>query len=325
MRRIIIVSVVTSVIAASCGSGDTDEATDTNVPPPTTQPVTTTAVPTEPATTAAPFLLPAEQPPPIPAGTASLTVTYDGTGCVYEGPAELPESALAVTLINTTDQDVGLGIRRLFDGVTMEAYEAEAAATGGPPNTMSHSLIWLNRDLRGLQFRGAATENAYANAGLHDLFCVVFEGNGPPTIHNAAVLSVVSATAAPDRPALTVTYDGSGCTYKGPERFSAGPVDVTLINDSDGDVGLELRRLFHEVVFKTFSERLSVHEPPPNYLSHSVLWLSRDLRGLEWKGELTETVFASAGSHGLLCVVRNGDGPPIALHDMGEILFTATG
>ena len=49
-----------------------------------------------------------------------------------------------------------------------------------------------------------------------------------------------------------MTYGGSDCVYEGPDGLLAGPVDITFVNESDSDVGLDFRRLREGVTYEEF-------------------------------------------------------------------------
>lgn len=50
----------------------------------------------------------------------SLTVTWDGTDCVYEGPAEVRAGAVTVDLVNNGDDVTNLIVFKLDDGITAQ-------------------------------------------------------------------------------------------------------------------------------------------------------------------------------------------------------------
>ena len=50
----------------------------------------------------------------------SLTVTFDGDTCVYDGPTELPPGEVTVTLINDSNKTSYAEMAKLQDGVTFE-------------------------------------------------------------------------------------------------------------------------------------------------------------------------------------------------------------
>jgi hypothetical protein len=50
----------------------------------------------------------------------SLTVTFDGDTCMYDGPTELPPGEVTVTLINDSNKTTDAEMAKLQDGVTYE-------------------------------------------------------------------------------------------------------------------------------------------------------------------------------------------------------------
>ena len=141
------------------------------------------------------------------------------------------------------------------------------------------------------------------------------QGEDAPTLTTAATPTTATttpptteATAAPGA-AATVTYDGTNCTYDGPDEFTAGPLDITYVNDSDQDVGLHIARLFDDTDFEEYmTDMLAGTDVDP--ISETVLWLNRGFEGLENRGELSENLTTVAGRHAPTCVKFTGDGPP---------------
>ena len=328
MRRLITTLAVLALVAMACG----DDATDAPQPTGTTTTVAVTAETTpvsSTSTTAPPATSGLVYDAPMPPGAQETTITFDGDTCSSAGTFGWTEGPVAMTLVNNSDLDVALSVRRLFDGVVWDDYVAVAAATDEPPNSVSFGTLFLNRDRRGQEFTGAARDNIYVYEGMYDAYCVVVEGNGSLRVARPldGAIVVPASDTGTERNSLTVTFDGSECIYDGPTALAEGPVDVTLINEvSDKDVGLDMRRLFGGVAWVDFAGGVSVDLPPPNDITHSVIWLNRDFYGLEWQGELSETVYASVGTHGLMCVVWESGGPPSAVSVVGsEVEVAAAG
>jgi hypothetical protein len=110
------------------------------------------------------------------------------------------------------------------------------------------------------------------------------------------------AASPTGRQAITVTFDGVTCHYEGPDRLVEGPLDVTLVNESDTDVGLAVRRLKEGVTYGEFTAAAVPSRPAPRHLATGLLWIHRLSRGLEIKGELSNTFYASEAQHALLCL-----------------------
>ena len=326
MRRLITSVAVLTLVAFACSD---DSRTD---PAPTVETTTSVAQAIAPpstttTTTAATSGLTYDAP--VPPGAQEATITFDGDTCTGAGASGWTEGPVAMTLVNDSDLDVALNVRRLFDDVSWEDYVAVASVTDEPPNSVSFGTLFLNRDRRGQEFTGAARDNIYVYEGMYDAYCVVVEKNGSLRVARMLDEAIVvpASDARAERDSLTVTFDGSECTYSGPTTLAEGPVDVILVNEvSDRDVGLDLRRLFGGVAWVDFAGGVSVDLPPPNDIAHSVIWLNRDFYGLEWQGELSGTVYASAGTHGLMCVIWESGGPPSAVTVVGsEVEVAAAG
>ena len=105
-----------------------------------------------------------------------------------------------------------------------------------------------------------------------------------------------------ERQAIAVTFDGVTCHYEGPDKLVEGPLDVTLVNESDTDVGLDVRRLKEGVTYEDFTTAAVPSRPTPRHLATGLLWIHRLSRGLEIRGELSNTVYASEAQHALLCL-----------------------
>lgn len=110
------------------------------------------------------------------------------------------------------------------------------------------------------------------------------------------------AASPTGRQAITVTFDGVTCHYEGPTSLAEGPLDVTLVNESDTDVGLDVRRLKEGVAYGEFTAAAVPGRPTPRHLATGLLWIHRLSRGLEIKGELSNTFYASQAEHALLCL-----------------------
>ncbi len=132
-------------------------------------------------------------------------------------------------------------------------------------------------------------------------------------------------SASSGRQALTVTYDGSECSYRGPKELKEGPLDVTFVNDSDIDVGLGVRRLRDGVTYDELKAAVRTDLPAPHHLAKAVLWLHRGSKGLEPRGELSETIFASKAMHALVCVLQTSYGTPKAFSHAGVVPVDAAG
>lgn len=52
----------------------------------------------------------------------TLTVTWDGSTCAYEGPTELTPGVVLIEIVNSTDEDAGTEIVRIDDGSTFEDF-----------------------------------------------------------------------------------------------------------------------------------------------------------------------------------------------------------
>ena len=89
------------------------------------------------------------------AGSDALVVTWDETGCVYEGPAEVPAGAVAVDYVNNGDASSNLAVFML-DGISvedvMDDFATEPRTTrvtagyldtgGGAPADPGETLQW---------------------------------------------------------------------------------------------------------------------------------------------------------------------------------------
>ncbi len=83
----------------------------------------TTEEPAEPSSTVAAGTSSAEES----VEGASLTVTFDGDTCVYDGPTELPPGEVTVTLINDSNKTSYVEMAKLQDGVTFEDVTAHTS------------------------------------------------------------------------------------------------------------------------------------------------------------------------------------------------------
>jgi hypothetical protein len=102
-----------SLVVSGCSSLQDDSTEDTAQTSPTaTAEASTNTGPTETAT---------EEPP----GLASImTVTFDGNGCLYDGPSQLPAGVVTLQFVNDSDRDAAVSMAKLKDGVTLEDVRA---------------------------------------------------------------------------------------------------------------------------------------------------------------------------------------------------------
>jgi hypothetical protein len=136
-RRTIGVLVTFAVVVAACGSGGAAE--------------TTTTVRENP----------------------QIVVTYDGTGCVYDGPETMTTGAAGVTFINETDSEVWLGWWLLNDDVEYDTFAQQNNPTQGLPKGMiDEEMLWFQAP------SGEKTRGNRAESGTTAFACVLHVGSG---------------------------------------------------------------------------------------------------------------------------------------------------
>lgn len=158
MRKLSIMLIAISVIAAACSSASAEQGEEAPTPTAATPPTTETTV----------------------ARSAAATVTYDGTNCTYDGPDTFVAGPLDITYVNDSDLEVGLHMARLFDDTDYEQYKTDTLA-GTDIDPISATILWLNRGFEGLENRGKLSESLTTAAGRHAPTCVKFTGDGPPS------------------------------------------------------------------------------------------------------------------------------------------------
>ena len=127
------------------------------------------------------------------------------------------------------------------------------------------------------------------------------------------LLLVLSACGADSASEPTATYDGSGCTYDGPDEFDVGSeVTFTLVEMvEDSGVGFGVWRLPTGMTAEEIRDRGI---------------LNRGAQIAETEAEITESgirltfMFDSAGLYALNCAARPEDGPAVDYAN----LFTVT-
>ena len=100
----------------------------------------------------APSPIPFPTPPPTPASLRAgevqpIEVTFDGERCVYEGPGEIAEGHVFITLNNPTNhQDIHLHIHKIEEGKTSQD---AIAYLGGPytPDDYLPAPHWVGDQL----------------------------------------------------------------------------------------------------------------------------------------------------------------------------------
>ena len=136
-----------------------------------------------------------------------------------------------------------------------------------------------------------------------------------------ATFVVVACGSDSEEPnTFVVTYDGSDCSYSGPESLTAGSVNLTYVNDSEDDVGVSFRQLNAGFTWDDF-----VNSTDANYdtVSSDIIWINRAFRGLENRGEIEETVGVAEGAVAIRCVkFAPNDGPPTDFYNVRSIEVT---
>lgn len=102
-----------------------------------------------------------------------VTVTYNGTDCVYDGPSTMTTGGVGVTFINETDSEVWLGWWLLNDDVEYEKFAQQNNPTQGLPMGMiAEELLWFQAP------SGEKVRGGRATPGTHAFACVLHIGSG---------------------------------------------------------------------------------------------------------------------------------------------------
>ncbi len=109
-----------------------------------------------------------------------MTVTFDGDGCLYQGPSRLPAGMVTLQFVNDSDGDAAVSMAKLRDGVTLDDVNAfELRPLQGQTLDVLNDFDVYDPDFQPVSYRLRAGEenrdySAQVVAGEWVLTCGVF-------------------------------------------------------------------------------------------------------------------------------------------------------
>jgi len=122
----------------------------------------------------------------------------------------------------------------------------------------------------------------------------------------ASAAATQESDGADEQPVLSVTFDGSNCSYSGPSDVDAGVVGVDVDNTSEIGSGALLLRLAEEATVDDF---VAAHQPEPYFGGEleDIVEPSGQV-GRTLPGQTASSTFpVESGTYVLLCLVDTDD------------------
>ena len=113
---------------------------------------------------------------------------------------------------------------------------------------------------------------------------------------NATDASTASTTVRADVASMTLTFDGKTCTYEGETEFAPGPVELDLLNESQGPAAVNLVSIdeghtIQDVIDDLGPEPATGHHP--SWTQELGTWQPTPAGGTHhWEGDLDEGLYA---------------------------------
>ncbi len=121
----------------------------------------------------------------------------------------------------------------------------------------------------------------------------------------ASAAATQESDGAAEQPVLSVTFDGSSCSYGGPGDVGAGVVGVDIVNTSEIGSGALLLRLAEGATVDDF---VAAHQPEPYYGEPLDIAEPSGTVGRALPGETGSSTFpVESGTYVVLCLVDTDD------------------
>lgn len=121
------------------------------------------------------------------------------------------------------------------------------------------------------------------------------------------LLGIVLAGCTSGEAVLTVTFDGTSCSYDGPSEIGTGVATIEAVNDSEVYTEVGIARLDEGSAFEDF---VAFYQPEPEIVDSPDFATPIAAVPAEPGQTGSDTVALNGGQHALVCLILISDEPP---------------
>ena len=121
------------------------------------------------------------------------------------------------------------------------------------------------------------------------------------------LLGLVLAGCTSAEAVLTVTFDGTNCSYDGPSEIGAGVATIEAVNDSEVYTEVGIARVDEGSAFEDF---VAFYQPEPEIVDSPDFATPIAAVPAEPGQTGSDDITLDAGQHALVCLILVSDEPP---------------